>query len=176
MPVYEDARNGVWRYRKRITLPDGSKVRISGTSAIATREHALKAELDHIERAIESAREEAEVIRRIERADGPRFQAYGTKNGQKFYVGTAESESGARDLLNTFNRNKQQPSGSVASLRVIAVYENGVERELSPFRVDDADLLGFEAADDDYVAFVVRHPRRASADRPAVTADGEVLF
>jgi integrase len=40
-----------WRYRKTITLPDGSKIRIAGTPDINTRAAAEAAERDHIQRA-----------------------------------------------------------------------------------------------------------------------------
>jgi integrase len=53
MPAYHDRRSGVWRYRKRIHLTDGSRTRIEGTPAINTRLEAEKAERAHIQRALQ---------------------------------------------------------------------------------------------------------------------------
>ena len=52
MPAYRDRRSGVWRYRKRIRLPDGSRPRIEGTPSLNTKLAAEKAERAHIERAL----------------------------------------------------------------------------------------------------------------------------
>jgi integrase len=56
MPAYRDLRSGVWRYRKQIRLPDGSRVRIEGTPNLKTKEAAEKAEREHIIRLEESIR------------------------------------------------------------------------------------------------------------------------
>ncbi len=53
MSVKKDA--GRWRYRVVVKLPDGAKVRISGTPTVNTRDHALRAEREHVERAIDDA-------------------------------------------------------------------------------------------------------------------------
>lgn len=47
--------NGRWRYRKVVTLPDGSTERISGTPTLNTRRDAERAERDHIERMLKPA-------------------------------------------------------------------------------------------------------------------------
>ncbi len=58
MAVYRHRENRrskdieTWRYRKTITLPDGSKIRITGTPPINTRVAAEAAERDHIQRAL----------------------------------------------------------------------------------------------------------------------------
>ena len=54
MAVYRDARDGQWRYRKTINLPDGRKLRISGTPPVSTKVGAEIAERKHIERALAS--------------------------------------------------------------------------------------------------------------------------
>lgn len=41
-----------WRYRRLVTLPDGSKERVTGTPAINTRKAAEQAEQDHIKRLL----------------------------------------------------------------------------------------------------------------------------
>lgn len=45
-------KNGQWRYRKVVKLPDGTRTRISGTPAINTRLEADRAERDHIARTL----------------------------------------------------------------------------------------------------------------------------
>ena len=54
MSVYKrkDAYGDVWRYRKQVTLPDGTKHRVAGTPAINTKAAAEKAERDHVERVL----------------------------------------------------------------------------------------------------------------------------
>lgn len=51
MPVRKDERD-TWRYQKVVKLPDGRKVRVSGTPAINTKAAAETAERAHIERAL----------------------------------------------------------------------------------------------------------------------------
>jgi integrase len=51
MPVRKGT-DGVWRYRKKVKLPDGSKVRVSGTPSINTKLAAEDAERAHIERTL----------------------------------------------------------------------------------------------------------------------------
>lgn len=48
MPAYKDKRSGRWRYRKRVTLPDGRRVRIEGTPATDTKKAAEHAEQMHV--------------------------------------------------------------------------------------------------------------------------------
>lgn len=51
-----------WRYRKTITLPDGSKTRINGTPAINTKQAAELAERAHIQRALDPRAKPKEVL------------------------------------------------------------------------------------------------------------------
>ena len=44
MPAYRDGRSGVWRYRKRVRMPDGSRPRIEGTPPLNTKLAAEQAE------------------------------------------------------------------------------------------------------------------------------------
>ena len=49
MAVYKDARRGnIWRYRKRIRLPDGRRRRIEGTPPVDTKAAAEHAERLHV--------------------------------------------------------------------------------------------------------------------------------
>lgn len=45
-------RNGIWRYRRWVKLPDGTRTRIFGTALVNTRAAADRAERDHIERLL----------------------------------------------------------------------------------------------------------------------------
>lgn len=48
MPAYRDNRDGCWRYRARVTLPNGKRERVTGTPAIDTKAAAEHAERLHI--------------------------------------------------------------------------------------------------------------------------------
>jgi integrase len=61
MAVRRDSRDGTWRYRKVVKLPDGRKVRINGTPAINTKQAAEAAERAHIIRALDPTAERKEV-------------------------------------------------------------------------------------------------------------------
>ena len=52
MPVYRDKRNGRWRFRKMLTLPNGRRIRLGGTGAVNTRVAAEAAERAAIEQAL----------------------------------------------------------------------------------------------------------------------------
>lgn len=56
MPAYRDKRNGQWRYRKRITLPNGRQIRIEGTPVTNTKIAAESAERAHIDRVMNPER------------------------------------------------------------------------------------------------------------------------
>lgn len=67
MAVSRDKRNGNWRYRKVVELPDGRKVRIFGTPAINTKQAAEAAERADILRTLDP---------RVERKEVPRFRTF----------------------------------------------------------------------------------------------------
>ncbi len=52
MATYRDDRDGRWRYRATVRMPDGRSVRISGTSSVHTKQAAQFAERAHIERTV----------------------------------------------------------------------------------------------------------------------------
>jgi len=62
MTVYRDKRDARWRYRKTLTMPDGSKRRISGTPSINTKAAAETAEREHIARTLNPQPEQKEVL------------------------------------------------------------------------------------------------------------------
>lgn len=57
MPAYRDKRDGKWRWRKVVRLPDGTKKRMRGTPAINTKEAALEDERDAIKREVARIRD-----------------------------------------------------------------------------------------------------------------------
>jgi integrase len=52
MSAYRDERDDRWRYRKRVTLPNGQRIRIAGTPATDTKVAAEFAEHEHINRVL----------------------------------------------------------------------------------------------------------------------------
>ncbi len=70
MSAYRDAR-GVWRYRVVVKLPDGSKLRISGTPNVNTKRAAEVAEREHVERTLAEAVVERYAPGSLARADTP---------------------------------------------------------------------------------------------------------
>ena len=50
MPVYRDHRDGRWRYRKVVRLPDGRRVKVNGTPIVNTKAAAEAAEREDIAR------------------------------------------------------------------------------------------------------------------------------
>lgn len=70
MPAYRDLRRGgVWRYRKLITLPNGSRLRIEGSPNVDTKAAAEQAELDRI-------KFEEDAIRNPPREEVPTFAKF----------------------------------------------------------------------------------------------------
>lgn len=61
MAVRRD-RSGRWRYRIVVKLPDGRTERISGTPTLNTRREAERAERDHVQRTLNPAPVQREVI------------------------------------------------------------------------------------------------------------------
>ncbi len=56
MPAYKDKRDGTWRYRKWVKLPNGTSTRITGTPSIDTKAAAEHAEHMHIDRLMHPER------------------------------------------------------------------------------------------------------------------------
>ena len=65
MPVYRDKRDGSWRYRKSVHLPDGRTVRISGTPTTNTKVAAESAERMHIDRVLHPERHAAQASKAV---------------------------------------------------------------------------------------------------------------
>lgn len=96
-----------------------------------------------------------------QRKKGAAFQVYAGASGKKAYVGTFATADEARQAEASWRRNQKNPLGTVTKLRITAVYENGVERELREFDTGCVGMIGFEAEHDDLMVFATGVPRRA---------------
>jgi integrase len=77
MPAYRDKRDGRWRYRKWITLPNGTRTRVTGTPATDTKVAAEAAERAHIDRVLHPERMRATVDAAVpERKEMPTIEEF----------------------------------------------------------------------------------------------------
>lgn len=99
MPAYEDKRDGRWRYRKRVDLPDGRGIRITGTPATDTKKAAEAAERAHIERVLhpERARAQAEVA--AERKEKTTFREFAKRFMAGYLPGQKPSERKSKNQI-----------------------------------------------------------------------------
>lgn len=116
MAVERDPRNGKWRYRKRITLADGRKVRIKGTPAINTKKAAEDAERAHIERVMNPGAQP--------RKEGPRFSEF----GDEFLETYARNNNKHSEYMskNAILKNHLEPA--FGKKRMSAIGERDIER------------------------------------------------
>jgi hypothetical protein len=76
MPVRRDD-NGRWRYQKVVRLPDGRKVRVSGTPTLNTKLEAEREEREHIRRVIEGKqRKEVPTLTKFVEGPGGWLETY----------------------------------------------------------------------------------------------------
>ena len=88
---------------------------------------------------------------------------------RKVYVGSYATEQEAAEARREFDLRQRMPSAAVGPpirLRVIGIYSNGAERELTAVDVlpgaDTYDSgIGFTTADEEFCVFVARRPRLA---------------
>lgn len=124
MPAYYDEKNKQWRFRKQITLLDGSKKRISGTPAINTKVAAEAAEDAEIDRWLhpEKAQYRAQLAESNDsKAECPTFKAY------------------APSVIDTY-RPRGKRAGADSWQRSLAIAINGpVMRFFGPYRLDRID-------------------------------------
>lgn len=103
------------------------------------------------------------MVRRIDRSSGVRWQVYGRRNGKQVYVGTYDTEEEAALARRTFSLQSQDIFGPPVRFRVVGVYGNGAERDLTAFDVaregDTYDRgIGFVTQDEEFCVFVARRP------------------
>jgi hypothetical protein len=102
MPAYEDKRDGRWRYRKRVDLPDGRRIRITGTPATDTKKAAEAAERAHIERVLHPERVRAQALAVPERKETTTFREFAKRFMAGYLPGQKPSERKAKNqILNT---------------------------------------------------------------------------
>ena len=102
MPAYEDKRDGRWRYRKRVDLPDGRRIRITGTPATDTKKAAEAAERAHIDRVLHPERARAQAAAVPERKEKTTFREFAKRFMAGYLPGQKPSERKAKNqILNT---------------------------------------------------------------------------
>jgi hypothetical protein len=99
MPAYRDLRNGTWRYRKLIRLPDGSSTRIEGTPNVNTKDAAEKAERDRIDREEEAIRNPKKEVAPIFAKFAEKFMTTYAKTNNKISEQTAKRSILTHHLL-----------------------------------------------------------------------------
>jgi integrase len=99
MGAYRDLRNGAWRYRKLIRLPDGSSKRIEGTPNTNTKEAAERAERDHIIRFEEAIRNPPKKVPPIFAKFAETFMTTYAKTNNKISEQTAKRSILTHHLL-----------------------------------------------------------------------------
>jgi integrase len=75
MPAYRDP-SGRWRYRKWITLPSGTRERITGTPATDRKDAAERAEREHIDRVMNPDRVQPAQAAAPQRKDAPTLKEF----------------------------------------------------------------------------------------------------
>ena len=109
MGAYRDTE-GRWRYRKWITLGDGTRIRIKGTPSLDTKVAADQAERDHIARALagKPKRTTAPKARAVRKEDAltlskfvdeiwwPKFRTGGGRRGVNSYTTLMEKDTHLR--------------------------------------------------------------------------------
>ncbi|MEP6654537.1 MAG: site-specific integrase [Myxococcales bacterium] len=96
MSVLRDVRDGRWRYRKPIHLPNGRSVRISGTPAISTKIAAEAAEREHIQRVLSPSPEH------VAKTEVPKFESF------------------AEEFMSTYAKANNKPSEQVAKRSILS--------------------------------------------------------
>lgn len=113
MPIRRDER-GRWRYRKVISLSDGTRRRISGTPAINKKWAAEKAEEAHIRRLIEA-------VDPKERKEVPTFE--------EWFLGR---------YMREWCEGQQNKPGTVFEKR--SIFKHHLRGSFGPLRLDEIDV------------------------------------
>lgn len=102
MPAYEDKRDGRWRYRKRVDLPDGRRIRVTGTPATDTKKAAEAAERAHIDRVLHPERARAQAAAVPDRKEKTTLREFEKRFMAGYLPGQKPSERKAKNqILNT---------------------------------------------------------------------------
>lgn len=154
MPVKKD-RTGRYRYRKVVKLPDGSRVRISGTSTVNNKEHAIREEREHIERTIREATIEKHAPGALARHNTPTLTEWfrGDATGDADYTGRFWREHAIGEQENR--------SGTLAEKR--KVFELHIEPALGSLRLDTIDTGAVNTFRADLKTKAGRHGKPLSA-------------
>jgi integrase len=111
MPAYKDDRDGRWRYRTRVMLPNGKRERIGGTPAIDTKAAAEAAERMHILRVtdpglvlgssapVETEAPVAPVAAPVERKELPTFREFAVRFMNEYLPRQKPSERATKQSI-----------------------------------------------------------------------------
>lgn len=123
MPAYRDRRSGGWRYRKRVRLSDGSRVRIEGTPSLNAKLAAESAERAHIERVLRGEPEKKMEV--------PTFKEF------------------AADFMSSYARANNKPSEQAAKISILNQHLLPVfgRRRLDSITAKDVEHLKAELLD-----------------------------
>lgn len=122
MPAWFDEKYGKWRYRKRVELPDGRRVRVKGTPTVNTKKAA-----EHAERVAIHLKENpsaAQATPAIPEEEVPTIEEY----NEPFLAGYAAED---------------KPSELASKRRILAAYINPRfgERRLDDIPQEDIDRM-----------------------------------
>lgn len=153
MAVKKD-KTGRYRYRKVVKLPDGNRVRISGTPTVNNREHAIREEREHIERVIRDATIEKHAPGTLAKRNTPTLAEWfrGDATGDDEYTGRFWREHAIGQQENR--------SGTLAEKR--KVFEQHLEPALGELRLDEIDTGAVNAFRADLKAKIGRRGKPLS--------------
>jgi integrase len=98
MPAWFDKEYGKWRYRKRVELPDGRRIRIKGTPTVNTKKAAEHAERVAIQRLENPAAQAAPAVPDDKVEEVPTLKEYAEETVIAKYVPTLTKPSARRAL------------------------------------------------------------------------------
>ena len=107
MPAYRDKRTGCWRYRKWVTLPDGTRDRLTGTPATDTKKAAEHAEALHVLRVTSPGLVQTTVASaKVERKEVPTVKEFAARFMKEYLP---RQKPSARDEKNAILDGKLLP-------------------------------------------------------------------
>jgi integrase len=99
MPAYRDKRDGRWRYRKWVTLPNGTRTRIAGTPPTDTKVAAEAAERVHIDRVLHPERARATALVAPERKEMPTVEEFADRFMKEYLPRQKPTERKSKEYI-----------------------------------------------------------------------------
>ena len=131
MPAYRDNRDGSWRYRKWVALPNGQRVRITGTPATDTKSAAEHAEHMHIERVMHPERVQVTAPTAPQRKEMPTVREF--------------SERFMKEYL-----PRQKPTERYSKERILAAYLVPYFGDMGIDEIDQSHVNAFVATQSEF--------------------------